>query len=342
MRLLLGGEKLSNPAFVDRAYRGLLGREPDDRGFRGYVGGLTSGSLCRADVVYSFLDSQEFGKRLRTTQRVSNEPLRRLARLRAYLTDYSQRMFYARRLLPPLLMRRRVGERLGDLSGRAFEITGWRFVEKLIQDGGLVPEVRILDLGSGCGRIAIPLTDVIGPAGLYRGLEPVRAMVKWCQRKITPRFPQFQFAHCDVQNKVYNPRGREKPEGFRLPYDQNYFDLVVAISVFTHLLPDAALNYMRECSRVLKRQGILFATFFLLDSGSTSIDGKLCFVHSVQDIVTSVDREFPEKAVAYHARWLLDVSRRSTLEIAPPIRWGGWSGRAPGYSYQDVLIFRKE
>jgi SAM-dependent methyltransferase len=341
MRLLLTGGTLSDGAFINGAYRSLLGREPDDGGFRGCLAGLASASMCRADVIYSILHSQEFQEQLGTTRRFSGGPARNLARLRLYLAGHSQRTFRARPLLPPLLMRRRVGEKLWDISGRGFEITGWRFVEKLLQDAGLTPGVRMLDLGSGCGRTAIPLTETIGPRGLYRGLEPARTMVEWCQRRITPRFPHFHFVHFDARNKVYNPRGREEPEGFRLPFEENSFDLVVAISVFTHLLPDATLKYVRECSRVLSCRGILFATFFLAESGLRSADGRLRFIHPLEGMALSVDRKFPEKAVSYHAKWLLDVGQKSMLELAPPIRWGGWSGRSPAYSFQDVLIFRK-
>ena len=251
-------------------------------------------------------------------------------------------MLYPGRLLPPLSMRCSVGENLWDVYGERFEITGRHFVEKLSRDAGLGPESRVLDLGCGCGRIAIPLTEVISPSGLYRGLEASEAMVNWCRRKITPRFPNFQFLHCDVRSSVYNPIGREKPEALRFPFDEGSFDLVLATSVFTHLVPDAALNYIRECGWVLRSGGILFATAFLMESGTRSTDGALCFDHPLDGIALSIDSVFPERAVAYPTDWLLDAGRQAGLELLPPVRWGAWSGRAQAYSGQDVLIFRKQ
>lgn len=342
MHLLCKGEVLSDEVFVQRAYQCLLGREPDQEGFRNYLEGLTNGPMCRAEVIDSFLRSQEFRRLLGMTGCVSSGAPPRPSRLCAYAADWCHRMLYRDRLLPPLSMRHRVGEKLWDVSGQRFEMTGRHFVEKLSRDAGLRPETRILDVGAGCGRIALPLTEVIGPSGCYRGLEAVRAMVRWCRRKITPRFPHFQFLHCNVRNNVYNPRGREKPEAFRFPFDENSFHLVVATSVFTHLLPDAALNYIGQCSRVLRDGGILFGTFFLVESGTRSGDGELVFAHPVQGTALSIDPTFPEKAVAYPTEWLLGAFRRSGLEVLPPVRWGGWSGRARAYSGQDVLILRKQ
>jgi len=336
------GGAQSNEQFLRRTYEGLLGREPDEKGFSDYVGGLTSGSIGRAEVIDSFLRSQEFRERMGMTTTASDSPAMRPGGLRAYASDCLQRMLYPHRFLPPLSMRQRVGERFWDFSGYHFQTTGWHFTEKLSRDAGLGRGGRVLDLGSGCGRIAIPLIEVISPPGLYHGLEAVKGMVKWCQRKITTRFPHFQFLHCDVRNAVYNPRGRENPETFQFPFDPNTFDLTSATSIFTHLLPNAAINYIRECGRVLRNGGTLFATFFLRESGTRSADGELDFAYPVEDTACSAHPHLPESAVAYRTDWLLDAFRRSGLELVPPVRWGGWSGKTPAYSGQDVLIFRKQ
>lgn len=341
MDLLSEGKALTDVGFVDQAYRRLLAREPDSKGFQGYVEGLASCALCRAELVHSFLRSQEFRELFGASNRAPRGATPHVGARRAYATDWLQRMLYGRCLLPPLSMRRSVGEKLWDISGERFEVTGRDFVEKLVRDAGLRAESRIVDVGAGCGRIAIPLTEVVGPSGYYRGVEAARAMVRWCRRRITPRFPHFQFFHCDVRNKVYNPRGQVEPEAYRFPFGEDSFDLVVATSVFTHLLPDATLNYIEECGRVLRRGGVLFGTFYLTDSGTRSADGELVFVHPVSKAALSVDRARPERAVAYNLDWLVAVFRRSGLELVPPVRWGGWSGKVPAYSGQDVLIFRK-
>jgi hypothetical protein len=43
---------VSDEKFVHRAYRRLPEREPDEKGFLGYVGGLMSGSIGRAEAIH--------------------------------------------------------------------------------------------------------------------------------------------------------------------------------------------------------------------------------------------------------------------------------------------------
>ncbi len=45
------------------------------------------------------------------------------------------------------------------------------------------------------------------------------------------------------------------------------FDLIIATSIFTHLQPGAAQNYIFQCARFLETGGRLFATFYLLENG---------------------------------------------------------------------------
>ena len=253
-----------------------------------------------------------------------------------------QNIIYPRRLLPPFSMRRSVGQGQWELGGQQFEEHGRHLAEKLTEDASLRPESRVLDLGSGCGRIAIPLTKILRPPVYYRGLELMEPLVQWCDREITSRFPHFQFAHCYVQNALYNPKGGERPEAYRLPFKPSQFDLVIATSVFTHMLPAATQNYIAECARVLAHGGRFFGTFFLIDNGTSSVDGFLKFIHLQHDIALSIDPQLPERAVAYHSDWLLNLFRRSKMRFLPPVRWGGWTGRQPAYSGQDVLIFEKE
>lgn len=341
MELLSDGEALSDEGFVRRVYRSLLGREPDPRGFQDYVQGLASGSTSRAEVVHSFLRSEEFRQLAGASEPASSVPATHVGLARAFAADLLLTLLYNRRLLPPLSMRRNVGEKFDDVSGEHFELTGRDFVEKLVRDTGLRPASRVLDVGAGCGRIAIPLTEVVSPSGCYCGIEAKRAMVRWCRRKITPRFPHFQFLHCDVRNKIYNPKGRVEPEAYRFPFDDGSFDLVVATSIFTHLLPEAAQNYIAECGRVLSPGGILFASFFLTEAGTRSADGELIFAHPVSPEALTANSTLPESAISYRLEWLLGVFGRSALRMRPPVRWGAWSGKTHSYSGQDVLIFQK-
>ncbi len=64
----------------------------------------------------------------------------------------------------------------------------------------------LLDVGCGIGRAAATLTPYL--TGQYRGFDPDAELIAYCQREITPRFPNFQFEVLDVFSSFYNPSGK--------------------------------------------------------------------------------------------------------------------------------------
>lgn len=127
-----------------------------------------------------------------------------------------------------------------------FEKIGREFRQHFIALAGLRPEHRVLDVGCGIGRMAIPLTEYLSPAGGYWGFDIVRKGIDWCSERITPKFPNFQFRHSDVYNQHYNPGGTVRACDYRFPFEDNFFDFVFLTSVFTHMVPadlEAAIAY---------------------------------------------------------------------------------------------------
>jgi SAM-dependent methyltransferase len=242
--------------------------------------------------------------------------------------------------LPPFSMRRFVGEARWDINGQDFSNTGRHFADKL-RDAGLRSNSRILDLGSGCGRIAIPLTSILDTTGSYTGLELSAPLVEWCQSHITPSYPNFRFLQCDIRSPFYNPSGRDNPLDYRFPFVDGAFDLIVATSIFTHLLPEVAVHDMRESARVLAADGRMFATFFFIDSVPSSIDSPLKFAHAWGDHARVANMALPEFAIGFELDWIRQQTSDAGLDVEPPVRWGSWSGRREGYSWQDVLILRR-
>ena len=51
---------------------------------------------------------------------------------------------------------------------------------------------------------------------------------------------------------------------FRFPFSDDRFDLAVACSIFTHMLPDEIENYVAEVFRVLKTEWTLLHVGFLV------------------------------------------------------------------------------
>ena len=208
----------------------------------------------------------------------------------------------------------------------------------------LKPTARILDVGSGMGRKTIPLTKYLDARGGYEGLDIVKPGVEWCSKTITPRFPNFHFQQADVFNKFYNPRGRYKASEYRFPFEDESFDFVVLNSVMTHLLPADTRNYIGEISRVLRKGGKSFITFFLLNqesrAGLDAGTSTMPFVHEMQGVLI-LDPIQPENAVAHEESFMRDLYREHAFVIEEPIRYGSWSGRPDSLTYQDIVIASK-
>jgi SAM-dependent methyltransferase len=243
-----------------------------------------------------------------------------------------------RRRRPPMVPPRG----LRDVGAGDFVAVGDEFLGHF-RTVGLLPESRVLDVGCGIGRLAIPLTSYLSEGGSYAGFDVTAADVRWCQKTITRRHPRFRFLHADVRNGRYNPWGRIRPEDFVFPYEDGRFDFVFATSLFTHLLASAARRYLREISRVLAPGGRSFVTFFILDDAARAAiehgHADFSFRHETGE-ARAQDPEEPEGAVAYERDWLEARYREAGLEIEHPTWRGTWTHLPGGVTYQDVVIAR--
>lgn len=229
------------------------------------------------------------------------------------------------------------------VGGGDFARTGREFLGHFTELGGLRPGDRVLDVGCGIGRMAIPLTGYL-QGGSYAGFDVGRGMVGWCRRNITPRHPEFEFAWAPIHNSKYNPFGTISAAEFRFPYPDESFDFAFATSLFTHLVRDEARHYLGETARVLKPGGSCLLTFFLLtpeaeaeiEAGRAAFD----FTHPVDGGATTDPRQ-PEEAVAFR----LDEARKmltdAGLEIEEPIHHGTWANAPSAPSMQDLVVAKR-
>jgi SAM-dependent methyltransferase len=234
--------------------------------------------------------------------------------------------------------------RLMCVGGGDFRRVGEAFLRLFRDLGGLKPTDDVLDVGSGIGRMAVPLTRFLHADSQYRGVDVAEAGVEWCQQQITPRFANFRFQRADVFNKLYQPHGRYRAADYRFPFEDNSFDFVLLTSVFTHMLPGEAANYLKQVARVLRPNGRCFATFFLLtpESKAQLAAGRSSqpLIHPADGYVTT-DLATPEKAIAFEETAVRSFHRRAGLEIRNPIWYGSWCDRAGCVSYQDIVISTK-
>lgn len=235
--------------------------------------------------------------------------------------------------------------RLVKNSGDDFGPVGKEFLRHFLQLGELKPDARVLDVGCGCGRMAVPLTGYLSPEGGYWGFDIVEENIRWCQKNLEAKHRNFHFLLADVYNKSYRRKGHFKAAEYRFPYEDAFFDLVSLTSVFTHMLVPDMQNYLREISRVLKPGGRSLITFFLLNEESRSLLsqglGKVTFPYARESCMVS-DQEYPETAVAFEESFIRQHFQARGLEIIEPIRYGSWCGRKQWLSFQDIVLAVKK
>jgi SAM-dependent methyltransferase len=224
-----------------------------------------------------------------------------------------------------------------------FRAIGQAYVDELKRSCGLLPDHRVLDIGCGIGRMAIPLTQYLSREARYEGFDPVRRSIDHCRSRTTPSYPNFCFQHADVYNKSYNPQGVLVDAEYRFPYPDGTFDVALAVSVFTHLLPAGTERYIAETARVLKPGGRFLATYFLLnDASRAAIEaGRSMLSLPIRRAGHRVQvPDFPEAAVGYDEELIMRFYVKAGLELTQPAGYGVWSGRPPsGYAeYQDLLV----
>ncbi|MFN4259883.1 MAG: class I SAM-dependent methyltransferase [Gemmataceae bacterium] len=208
-----------------------------------------------------------------------------------------------------------------------FDRFGRIFLEYLIRHG-LQPHHAVLDVGSGNGKNARALTKYLNRQGHYEGFDIVPKGVTWCQKHITPRFPNFRFQLADLYNKGYNPTGAYQAADYRFPYADNSFDLVFLTSVFTHLLPLDVENYVAQIARVLKPGSKCMASFFLLTPESKADMARhppaRQFIHPLQwDCCRVENPDIPEAAIAFEEEYVCSILSRNGLRV-DSIGRGNW------------------
>lgn len=191
---------------------------------------------------------------------------------------------------------------------------------------GLRPDDDVLDVGCGCGRTARYLCDYLDhPDAHYEGIDVSEVAITWCQANITPSFPNFRFHYTPLFNTCYNPNPLLPPAAtFRFPFPDESFDFVFAHSVFTHLVRDAAINYISEISRVLRVGGTSYTTWFLFDDNSSTYRGLYGedFIRDMSGVVAVENTTIPEAAIAYSETWVREEHASFGLTIVDPIHVG--------------------
>ena len=212
----------------------------------------------------------------------------------------------------------------------------------------------ILDVGCGTGLLGISSEPFLGQDGKYVGIDVMERDIDFCRQ----HYPSanFEFIHLNINNPAYAPAQRG-PQ-LKWPVESESFDLLTALSVWTHLQEEDALFYFKEINRVVKPGGQAIVTFFLLDDGYSNrlhISSKT----NARFHMTSQDRwvfdqpcdgsnawfhprwaEVPESAIGVNQLGLDRLTTSSGMKLLEHYP-GNWK-EVPGVFFQDILIFQKD
>ena len=264
---------------------------------------------------------------------------RHLTLLALWPLDYISRLINAKTDFPPLHLRRYVGPL------RSFESSGAEFLSYLRLLAELRPSDRILDIGCGCGLMALFLEDYLDENGAYVGVDIHRPSIRWCQKEISYRRSNFQFAHIDVSNSTYNPKGKQRADVYEFQYSDGAFDVILLKSVFTHMRPSEVSNYLGQVSRLLTAKGRCLATFFMLNEEQARLakNGRnaLAFNYGEGEWRHLYEHS-PESAIAYDESYVMQLLAEHGLALKDRIYYGRWSGRTGGLSFPDILLLEKQ
>jgi SAM-dependent methyltransferase len=218
---------------------------------------------------------------------------------------------------------------------RSYTAAGGRFLDAAVA-GGLQPHHRVLDLGCGVGRFAVALAGYFDERGSYVGIDIHKRSIRICRRYIGRQLDNFKF-------KRVRPAAAAE---FHFPFRAASFDFVFSNSLFTHLLPEVAENYLMEIGRVLRPGGRTLNTLFLLNPESLALlDSEASpqgTTHEFADGLARVKRiDRPQGWVAHDEGVVRKWHERAHLQVEEPVRYGSWPGRessGPGFGEKDIVV----
>lgn len=212
---------------------------------------------------------------------------------------------------------------------------------------------HILDVGCGTGLLGISSEPFIFGGGKYTGIDVSQNDVGFCRNHFKDL--NYHFIHLNVANPTY---ASNQDEGLKpWPIDNDSQDLVLALSVWTHLSEIDAKFYFNEIQRVLKKGSKALITLFYLDEKyEDSVllrNNETGRFHSTKQRMWIFNKNAYESKDWYSPGWVknpedaigITIKGLDTLQHLSGLKLiqyypGNWK-EIPGIFFQDVLIFEK-
>ena len=155
---------------------------------------------------------------------------------------------------------------IGSDTAEHFKSAMTSFFHEFASRFKLTPTSRVLDIGSGCGRLGRPFSMYL-TEGKYYGVDVWEEGIAWCNTHIAPDNANVEFHHMQAENNYYiDAYDPSKQNDYALGFiPDKGLDFAFAISVFTHLTPKDSQDYLNELGRTLDDEGAAFLTCFIID-----------------------------------------------------------------------------
>lgn len=249
--------------------------------------------------------------------------------------DWAVRYWRGLQHLPSLSLRVRSNGLRGQFGGTKFSALGALFARELERLADVRSDSAVLEIGSGVGRNAFGLLSTLGKTD-YTGVDIDWPSVRGAQGNKFLKAQGCEFQFIDVRNEEYNPQGEVSASEFNFSFANQQFDVIFLVSVVTHILPPDLENYIEEVSRMLKPNGRLVFTTFLMDDAA-EFDGRAFPFGTHQ--WRSTHEDLPEICVGYYLTYLDDVLTRNHFErLIEPVM----SGKRAGLLQSNVTLFDQD
>ena len=171
---------------------------------------------------------------------------------------------------------------------------------------GLQSSSHLVDIGCSWGYLGFALANFLNQDGAYLGVEVQAEATKWSKERLGWLGPNFQFVNLDIHNDYYNPNGEIPRAQIRLPIEDGWANVMIAGSVFTHMLEDGVQGYLHEFRRVLAPGGV--AAF--------SYDDSTFWSPADSEDYVIAEKKIPDKTTYYSRKKIDEMVEKAGLQAA--------------------------
>ena len=175
----------------------------------------------------------------------------------------------------------------------------------------------ILDFGSGCGRVLRHLEPLAAGTRIC-GVDINSASIGWSKKNLP--FAESEFCPLDPP----------------LPYAAGTFDLIYALSVFTHLPQSLQFAWIAEMARLLRQGGLLFFTAHGVSYASDLQDEERREFEKGHLVVRRAATAGSNWCGAYHPRAWVEANLLQDFRLLEHVPEG-----ALGNPHQDYYLLEK-